>query len=163
MGLCRVCLLYFVTKANYDSLRLRAKKKRCLLKQYIKRYKQQKYTLKNHQKTRETILSQNTVSDVANGDCDLLREGGDRNSSDRERRLRFLEEGDLKPLRDFFRLESVGEEVWLLLFFFFSRPSFGVTALRMIETRDTSRKCLLITYSYTCKTFLTNKKQHFIS
>ena len=27
MGLCRVCLLYFVNKANYVSLQLRAKKK----------------------------------------------------------------------------------------------------------------------------------------
>ena len=112
--------------------------------------------MKTHKKTRETILSQNTVSDVANGDRDLLREG-DREFerlSDRERRLRFLDEGDLERLRDFFRLESVGEEVWLLLFFFFSRPSFGVTALRMIETRDTSRKYLLITYTYaTCKTY----------
>ena len=72
----------------------------------------------------------------------------------RERRLRFLDEGDLERLRDFFRLESVGEEVWLLLFFFFSLPSFGVTALSMIETRDTSRKYLLITYSYTtCKSY----------
>ena len=44
--------------------------------------------------------------------------------SDRERRLRFLDEGDLERLRDFFRLESVGEKVWLLLFFFFSLPSF---------------------------------------
>ena len=26
MGLCRVCLLYFVNKANYVSLQLRAKK-----------------------------------------------------------------------------------------------------------------------------------------
>ena len=53
----------------------------------------------------------------------------------RERRLlRFLDEGDFERLRDFFRLESVGEEVWLLLFFFFSLPSFGVTALSMIET-----------------------------
>ena len=44
--------------------------------------------------------------------------------SDRERRLRFLDEGDLERLRDFFRLESVGEKVWLLLSFFFSLPSF---------------------------------------
>ena len=29
-GLCRVCLLYFVNKAIYVSLQLRAKKKRCL-------------------------------------------------------------------------------------------------------------------------------------
>ena len=27
MGLCRVCLLYFVNKANYVSLQLREKKK----------------------------------------------------------------------------------------------------------------------------------------
>ena len=28
MGLCRVCLVYFVNKANYVSLQLRAKKKK---------------------------------------------------------------------------------------------------------------------------------------
>ena len=157
MGLCRVCLLYFVNKVNYVSLLLRAKK-RCLPSS-ISNVTNNKKTVRltgfqNAHEDKRTILSQNTVSDVANGDLDLLREG-DREFerlSDRERRLRFLEEGDLERLRDFFRLESVGEDVWPLLFFFFSLPSFGVTALWMIEKRDTSRMCLLITYSYTSKT-----------
>lgn len=75
----------------------------------------------------------NTVSDVANGDRDLLRAGErevERLSEDWERRLRFFNEGDLERLRDFFRLESKGEDVWLLLFFFFSFTSFGSIACR---------------------------------
>ena len=74
------------------------------------------------------------MSDVASGDRDLLRAGErevERLSEDWERRLRFLDEGDFERLRDFFRLESAGEDVWLLLFFFFSFTSFGSIAWRM--------------------------------
>lgn len=72
-----------------------------------------------------------TCSDVANGDRDLLRAGDlevERLSEDWERRLRFLDEGDLERLRDFFRRDSAGEFASLFPFFFFSFASFGSIA-----------------------------------
>ena len=99
----------------------------------------------------ETTTSWNTVSDVASGDRDLLR-AGDREVdrlSDRERRPRFLDEGDLERLRDFFRLESAGEDVWLLLFFFFSFGSIAwwikVTEIKVLKWK-LPRKNLLRRY-----------------
>ena len=52
----------------------------------------------------------------------------ERLSEDWDRRVRFLAEGDLDRLRDFFRRESDGEFVWLLPFFFLSFTSFGSIA-----------------------------------
>ena len=75
--------------------------------------------------------SSSTCSDVVNGDRDLLRAGDlelERLSEDWDRRLRFLDDGDLERLRDFFRRDSEGELVWLLPFFFFSFDSFGSIA-----------------------------------
>ena len=76
------------------------------------------------------IVRKSTCSDVVNGDRDLLRAGDlevERLSEDWDRRPRFLDDGDLERLRDFFRRESAGELVWLP-FFFFSFDSFGSIA-----------------------------------
>ena len=75
--------------------------------------------------------SYRTCSEVVNGDRDLLRAGDlevERLSEDWDRRARFLDDGDLERLRDFFRRDSEGELVWLLPFFFFSFDSFGSIA-----------------------------------